>query len=246
MTAIDSPHGVFKMTAIREVLRQVSATPAIEAQIDALEESVGTNHAFACDLSKAIVESTCKIILEDRGVKPDSKWDAPKLLKETMNLLPLAGTTGDAAKKANDAVRKTVTGQLQTIQGLCEIRNTFGLASHGKGRELPRLGDYQVLYAAQAADAVIAFLYRVHRTSLESVPAQHTYYEDYSDFNDSLDEVCMDQYGEIKIGSFLMVPSRVLHHFDIIGYRDALTDYLEQSKDNEDDEQEDVQEEDGA
>ena len=223
------------MRAIREVLRQVSATPAIDAQIEALEESVSTNHSFACDLSKAIIESTCKIILEDRGVAPDPKWDAPKLLKEAMATLPLGSGSGNDAKKATEAIKKTVSGQLQTIQGICEIRNPFGLASHGKGRDLPRLGDHQVIYAAQAADAIIALLFRIHRTSLETAPAQHIYYEDHEDFNDSLDSLCDEQYGEIRIASFVVTPSRILHELDIIGYRIALSEYLENQSDDETD-----------
>ena len=80
----------------------------------------------------------------------------------------------------------------------------------------------QALLVAQAADAIIGFLCRVHAQDLsrpQTVPLQ---YDDHNDFNEWIDEQCEP----VRI---LSLPpyqtSDVLFNIDQEAYRDLLTNY---------------------
>jgi len=177
---------------------------------------------FAFDLSKTLVESVCKTVLADIGQPADTNWDAPKLLRETTNRLALLPRNHPDPAKARDSVEKTIRGLLQTIQGLCELRNGYGMASHGRDGFSARLDLRQATLAAQAADTIVSFLYRIHRDALVQSPGARVYYEDHADFNDAFDR----DNETIRLGDVTLLPSRVLFHGDREAYKAALNDYL--------------------
>ena len=78
-------------------------------------------------------------------------------------------------------------GCSSTVQGLCELRNGYGLASHGRDGFSARLDLRQATLAAQAADTIVSFLYRIHRDALMQTPGARVYYEDHADFNEAFD-----------------------------------------------------------
>lgn len=211
---------VFQMHACRAIVLPLAI--AFEPQVQAIEESVDRVPDFAFDLSKALVESVCRTVLADLGMPADANWDAPKLLRETTNRLTLLPRGHPNAGPARDSIEKAVRGLLQTIQGLCELRNSYGMASHGRDTAAARLGQRQATLAAQAADTIASFLYRTHRDALAEAPADRVYYEDHQDFNKWLD----DELDPILIGRETLSPSRVLYHTAINAYKAALTDYL--------------------
>ena len=195
---------------------------AIEQQIYAIENSLLSVPDFAFDLSKTLVESVCKTVLADIGQPADPNWDAPKLLKETTNRMTLLPRDHPDPAKASDSVAKTVRGLLQTIQGLCELRNGYGMASHGRDGFAARLGLRQATLAAQAADTIVSFLYRIHRDALAQSPGARVYYEDHADFNDAFDR----DNEPVLLGDLKLLPSRVLFHGDREAYKAALNEHL--------------------
>ena len=210
----------FQMQGCRTLVLPVEV--AFEPQIQAIEDSVERVPEFAFDLAKVLVESVCKTVLSDLGTPADPNWDAPKLLKETTNRLRLLPSGHPNAGSARDSIEKTIRGLLQTIQGLCELRNNYGMASHGRDTAAPRLGQRQATLAAQAADTIASFIYRTHRDSLAEKPGDRVYYDDHPDFNQSLD----DENELITIGGETLLPSHVLYHAAKNVYKAALTDYL--------------------
>ena len=123
----------------------------------------------------------------------------------------------------------TVRGLLQTIQGLCELRNSFGMASHGRDIAAARLGQRQATLAAQAADTIASFLYRTHRDALAEQPADRVYYEDHPNFNQWLDE----EFELVVIGEERLAPSKVLYHTAINSYKLSLTEFLNRPPEND-------------
>ena len=217
--------GVFQMHACRTVVLPVAV--AFESQIQAIEDSVERVPDFAFDLSKALVQSVCRTVLSDLGSSADPNWDAPKLLRETTNRLRLLPRGHQNAGPARDSIDKTIRGLLQTIQGLCELRNSYGMASHGRDISSARLGQRQATLAAQAADTIASFLYRTHRDALAESPGDRVYYEDHPEFNQWLDEGT----DPITIGGETLLASRVLYHAANTAYKIALTDYLNEPPD---------------
>jgi hypothetical protein len=216
----ESSPAEFQMHACRATILPVAVV--FEPQVQAIEDSVQRVPDFAFDLSKALVESVCRTVLADLGSPADPNWDCPKLLRETTSRLVLLPRGHPNAGPARESIERTVRGLLQTIQGLCELRNRYGMASHGRDAAGARLEKRQATLAAQAADTIASFLYRTHRDALGDAPAERVYYEDHSDFNQWLDE----EEDPIVIGGETLLPSKVLYHTATVAYKVALTDFL--------------------
>lgn len=212
----------FQMVGARAAISDGPITELIEQQIYAIESALESVPDFAFDLSKTLVESVCKTVLADIGQPADPNWDAPRLLRETTNRLSLLPRNHPDPQKARESVEKTIRGLLQTIQGLCELRNNYGMASHGRDSFTPRLDLRQATLAAQAADTIVSFLYRIHRDAVIQTPGARVYYEDHADFNDSFDR----SYEIVKFGELELLPSRVLFHADREAYKTALTEFI--------------------
>ena len=183
---VESSTSRFQMVGARSAILEGPITEPIELQIEAIENALESIPDFAFDLSKTLVESVCKTVLADIGQPADPNWDAPKLLRETTNRLNLLPRNHPNPAKARDSVEKTIRGMLQTIQGLCELRNNYGMASHGRDVFSARLDLRQATLAAQAADTIVSFLYRIHRDALRQTPGVRVRYEDQPRFQRSV------------------------------------------------------------
>ena len=143
-------------------------------------------------------------------------------MKETANLLALLPRNHPASAKGRESLKKTIQGLLQTIQGLCELRNSYGMASHGRDGFSARLGLRQATLAAQAADTIVSFLYRIHRDALIQNPGARIYYEDHAGFNEAFDS----DNETIRVSDLGLRPSEVLFKGDPGAYKAALNDHL--------------------
>jgi hypothetical protein len=212
----------FQMVGARAAVLDGPISEAIEQQIHAIENALESVPDFAFDLSKTLVESVCKTVLADIGQPAELNWDAPRLLKETTNRLAMLPRDHPEPAKARGSLEKTIRGLLQTIQGLCELRNNYGMASHGRDGFSARLDLRQATLAAQAADTIVSFLYRIHRDALIQTPGARVYYEDHADFNEAFDR----DNESIRLGELELLPSRVLFHGDREAYKTALNEYI--------------------
>lgn len=212
----------FQMVGARTAILSGPIAEVFEQTIEAIENAIERVPDFAFDLSKTLVESVCKTVLADLGQPAHANWDCPKLLKETTNRLSFLPRNHPNAASARSSVEKTIRGLLQTIQGLCELRNNHGIASHGRDGFAARLDARQATLAAQAADTIVAFLYRAHRDALNQSPGDRVYYEDHSDFNTEFDK----DNESLKLGSAELSASHFLFVADPIAYREALIDFV--------------------
>ena len=212
----------FQMHGARAAILSGPVAEAIEQTIEAIENAVERVPDFAFDLSKTLIESVCKTVLADVGQAADPSWDGPKLLKETTNRLSMLPRKHPNAARARESIEKTVRGLLQTVQGLCELRNDYGIASHGRDVFDARLDVRQATLAAQAADTIVSFLYRVHRDALNQTPGARVYYEDHVEFNQAFDA----ENEPITLGELRFLPSFVLFRADHEAYKAALNDFL--------------------
>lgn len=221
-------HTAFVMIGAREVL----ATDAVyfEQQVIAIEDAVGENPGLAFDLAKTLIESACKTILKDRGYEYGGGWDLPKLLKETLGKLQLVPDDLVGADSVTGSLRKTVGGLQTTIQGICELRNTQGFASHGKDAYTEQLDIVQAQLVARAADTIVNFLFRAHRHYPGSGPARRLVYHEMMQFNDWID----DQNELIRIFTLEYQPSEVLYSADLQAYHDLLKGFESEVASGED------------
>ena len=216
----------FVMNGSREVL--LTGAAHLERQIVALEAAASSNPGLAFDLAKTLLESACKTVLSERACKYDGGWDLPRLLKETLGQLQLVpGELGGEAG-VSDSLRKTAGGLQTTIQGICELRNTHGFASHGKDPTFQELEAVQALLVARAADAIVSFMFRVHHGYQRGQSPGRVAYNDHPKFNEYVD----DSHELVQVFREEFSPSRVLFELAPEPYRVYLTEFLQDEKDS--------------
>jgi hypothetical protein len=218
------------MSGARAVLEDAPSALQIQHQIEAIEEAVDRRPAMAFDMAKTLIETACKTVLNDRGVAFDNGWDCPKLFKETLKQLQLVPDDHATANDATDALRKVGNGLSTAIQGLCELRNHEGAASHGKDAFAPSLSAIQAELAARAADAVVGFLWSVHRDEPGAAVRQRLRYDENPDLNEWIDTVAHEN--PVRIFETDYPQSEILFKIDLDAYRDAITDFEEYKREN--------------
>lgn len=199
----------------------------IEEQVKALELAVFENTGLAFELAKTLVESACKTIITERGGTFEKDDDLAKVFKSASQCVPFLPPAMAAEGAARKSLQQTLSGLSTALQGVCELRNAFGFASHGSDGPRPVMEAVQALLAAQAADAMIGFLYRVHQADLSRPNTPRLEFQDHPEFNEWIDQ----ENKPVQIFALPPYrPSEVLFTVDLEAYRDLLADY---SKDDE-------------
>lgn len=193
----------------------------IEQQVQALESAVAKNPALAFDLAKTLVESVCRAVLGERAIAFSEDDDLPKLFKTVSQSLPFLPAKASEEAGVRKSLAQTLRGLSTAIQGICELRNRCGFASHGSGAPRPVMESVQALLAAQAADTIVGFLYRVHRHDRMPPSSRRALFEDNPAFNESVDEA----HGMIRIFEIEFRPSEVLFQMEPESYRVYLAEF---------------------
>ena len=215
MTAMPSEE--FVMHGARDAI--AAGLGHIEEHVKALERAIVETPALAFDLAKTLIESTCRTVLDERSIQYSSADALPKLLKSTTRSLPFLPPAASAESKIRESLRQTLGGLSAAVQGICELRNRSGFASHGSGSTRPTMESTQALLVAAAADAIVGFLYRVH-TRDRSLP-RHLTFESHEVFNEYLDET----WGVFIVNELPFRASEVLFQMDPEAYRVHLADF---------------------
>jgi hypothetical protein len=193
----------------------------VEEQVTALERAVVENPGLAFDLAKTLIESACRTILTERQQSYASDDDLPKLFKTVTTFLPLSPPSGSSSPDGHKSLKQTLNGLHTALQGVCELRNDFGFASHGSDGYRPRMESIQAMLAAQAADTIVGFLHSTHQEDRAVQRTRPLRFEDHVNFNDYVD----DAHGSIQIFELSFRASEVLFRVDHQAYRDALASF---------------------
>jgi hypothetical protein len=201
----------------------------IEEQVKALEQAVTDNPGLAFDLSKTVIESACRTILTERRVGYNPDDDLPSLFKAVTTRLPFLPPAAAGVPEVRRSLAQTLSGLSTALQGVCELRNQSGFASHGAAGPRPAMESVQAFLAAGAADAIIGFLYRVHSQDRLRPSTPVADYAGQSAFNDYVDDV----HGLIRIFDAEFKPSDVLFQMEPETYRVYLTEFTVESEGGE-------------
>lgn len=106
----------------------------------------------AITAARTLLESVCKLILDDKQIAYDNKDDLPKLYRKVTDVLDFAPD-----KQVNDIFRRVFGGTQTIVSGLAEIRNKLGDA-HGKGQSQPIPQKHEAALAVNLAGSVTIFL----------------------------------------------------------------------------------------
>ena len=201
----------------------------IEAQVDSIEDAVSNEPGLAFDLAKTLVESTCRTILKDRGILYNNDDDLPSLFRTVSRNLPMLPPQESQESEVRQSIVQTLSGLNTVIQGIAELRNKLGFASHGTDRPRPSMETVHAVLTAQAADTLVGFLYHIHsqdRTPVaqkESAPTRNVDFDVYVD----------DNHDIVHIFDSEFLASEILFQMEPNSYRIFLADFLENVADSE-------------
>lgn len=213
----------FELHGSRQVSEIAAGASNILQQITAIESAIENNTpSFVFDISKSLVDTICKTILEDRGKKPDRKLSSSDLLKITLKELKLYRDDVEDAKKAQKDLKEIVNGLRTAFSGICDLRNTFGVVGHGMDGYADSLENTQAIFTARATDAIVHFLYLTHKEYSEFNNESRIVYDDYEVENKQIDENFDEEAMEKFIEKFK--PSEILYKLDKITYRSTIED----------------------
>jgi hypothetical protein len=162
---------------------------------------------------------------EERSIAFGEDDDLPRLFEAASQSLPLLPATASNEAEVRKSLAQTLRGLSTTVQGICELRNQCGFASHGSEQARPAMEWVQALLAAEAADTIVGFLHRVHRQDRTPAPSPRTLYEDNPDFNEAVDEA----HEPVRIYDAEFRPSEVLFQMEPESYRVYLAEFETES-----------------
>ena len=211
----ETPTDPFVMHGARDAMN--AGLVHIEQQIIGIEQAVDVNPGLAFDLSKTLIESTCRTILSDLKEGYSKDDDLPTLLNAVTGKLHFLPPTASGAAEVRKSLLKTLNGLKTATLGICELRNQCGFASHGADSARPAMEAAQAKLAAEAADTIVGFLHRMHRQ--DRTPALKL--EDSPAFNESVNEL----FGSIRIFDSDFPASEVLFEMEPSTYLVSLAEF---------------------
>lgn len=200
---------------IRSNIESTTKRDNLQRRVDYLDDFVkhsDPNTVF--DHAYSTIDTVCKTILNDYNQTIENHQDLPKTFKQTLNLFWRDDTSED------DSVKKIVRWLIQTVQWICELRNSQWAISHWKDITTEQAKEITLLTTVKAIDVIVWFLMFMDKSSVKQ--DRHIRYEDYETFNQRYDE----QYWSIKIWSYEWYsPSELLYKVDMTAYKEELEQY---------------------
>jgi hypothetical protein len=112
---------------------RVDDEEAISEHLRRIDHGLQRDPAAAIGSSKELLETTCKVILDDYGVAYSKRDDVMGLFKKTAKALAVRADDVPEGKRDSDAAQQTLRSLVPMVQGLTELRNELGLG-HGRAR----------------------------------------------------------------------------------------------------------------
>ena len=193
----------------------------IEEHVKGIERAIVENPGLAFDLAKTLIESACRTVLLERSVAHAPTDELPRLFRSATQNLPFLPSSASDSASVRKSLNQTLSGLNTAVQGICELRNQCGFASHGSDSPRPVMETVQALLAAQAADTIVGFLHKVHRQDRTPSQAPKAHLDDNPAFNESLD----DGFGPFRIFEIEFRPSEVLFELDPEAYGMYLAEF---------------------
>jgi len=151
---IGKSHLIAKKSEIKKYLN----TEYVNNKINLMNESISTDTDLAIGTAKELIETACKSILKKNGKESSPVWNLGKLLKETSDILDFKPKKATNPDKADTSIRQILKGITMLINGIAELRNSYG-SGHGKESDFQMLEPkYAKLIVGTVSELVIFYL----------------------------------------------------------------------------------------
>ncbi len=213
------------MTGARYVAQNITAPERINRAIAGIEGNLKEDPGIVFDHAKSLIEMTCKTLLKECGLEADIKWKVQQLAKFTLKTVIFIPNGHPNPGVAKDRLESSLSSLVGIVHSVGALRNSEGEIGHGTEADRVPLTSCHAEFVARAADAVVKFLTECHVSAKESNVEPLTYSANPT-FNDYIDEL----HPAIAIFTGQYKPSEVLYQMDRQVYQDALTEYLQEPK----------------
>jgi len=103
----------------------------VARQFQSIQRSLLRETDIAIGTAKELLETACKSILKKKERQFDKNWNLLQLINATIQSLEIKIECQEDQEKANDALKKMISGMSLCVHGIAELRNSFG-SGHGK------------------------------------------------------------------------------------------------------------------
>src|SRR5690554_5110612 len=105
-----------------EKITQLLTQEYVNKQIKLMNNSIESNPHLALGISKELIETCCKYILNKVGVEISKEWDIAKLVKETNKQIDLMPFEVENIELARKSIAKILSGFSNIVHGITELR----------------------------------------------------------------------------------------------------------------------------
>lgn len=149
------------ITKTADNLKNKFSSEYMSRQIELMVSMQLTNPTNAIGLSKELIESCCKTILDELNIEWGKNDDVPQLANKTLNALNLLPVNVQETDQGAEAIR-AVLGNLRAIPTkLSEIRNPFG-SGHGKSASFQGLETRHAKLAVGSSITFVDFIWSTY------------------------------------------------------------------------------------
>jgi len=135
--------------------------PKLHRQIERMQDAIEDDPDLAIGTAKELIETTCKTILEERGIQFKGNEDITKLFKMTRKSLGLVPDNIQDSAKGAEIIRRLLSNLGSIAQKLGELRNLYG-TGHGKKGKSKGLSARHARLAVGIASTLATFLFETH------------------------------------------------------------------------------------
>jgi hypothetical protein len=145
---------------------RLSDPGVLDVYLERMRANIDRDTPAVIGAAKDLVESTCKLILDDRGVAYAAAAPLLDLYRAVAQELRLSRDSVPANARGSQAAQRALQGLVTTVQNLAELRNAIGVG-HGHPQRVPALERHARL-AMGASSTVANFLLSTWRTRREA------------------------------------------------------------------------------
>lgn len=139
-----------------EQITQILTQEYVNKQIRLMNNSIESNPHLALGISKELIETCCKHILNEKGIEINTNWDLPRLVKETNKQIDLMPFEVDNIDLAKSSIAKILGGFSNIVHGITELRNSYG-TGHGHSPEFKTLDRIYINLAVSSSSELAIF-----------------------------------------------------------------------------------------
>lgn len=140
--------------------------PALYEHIERIRKAVDSDPSQVIGSSKELIESTCKVILDERNQSYSDAIKFPELVKQARSVLQLLPENISNEAKGAKSVKQLLSNLSSISESMMELRKFYGTGHGRQNSTKERFSPRHARLAAHSAITVACFLFETHRETM--------------------------------------------------------------------------------